>query len=242
MRVVVAFFSYVFFILLITIFRSLRLISPVIREHGIDYERGKFQDKLNDGSLTLQRTEVIGRAGCCIWFFILLFLSNRTHSSHPTPPQKWIRKTLSQKPASMVADLVAGKADAFVSLHTACMLSLVTDSAPVKLEETPETLLFDVCRLSLIQLEYNRLVDSSLALTMANHAIIGSDKAPSNEKRQVISDLNKFLAAGNRFDATEFCTSLDSAGVLTDAAVRAKFLKTVALSTENKADPVRQLM
>jgi hypothetical protein len=30
-------------------FRSLRLISPVIREHGIDYERGKFQDKLNDG-------------------------------------------------------------------------------------------------------------------------------------------------------------------------------------------------
>jgi hypothetical protein len=30
--------------------------------------------------------------------------------------------------------------------------------------------------------------------------------------------------------------------VFTDAAVRAKFLKTVALSTENKADPVRQLM
>lgn len=175
-------------------------------------------------------------------FHLIIPIEPHTHSSHSAPPQKWIRKTLSQKPASMVADLVAGKADAFVSLHTACMLSLVTDSAPVKLEETPETLLFDVCRLSLIQLEYNRLVDSSLALTMANHAIIGSDKAPSNEKRQVISDLNKFLAAGNRFDATEFCTSLDSAGVLTDAAVRAKFLKTVALSTENKADPVRQLM
>ena len=36
----------------------LRLISPVIKDHGIDYERGKFQDKLKDGSLTLQRTEV----------------------------------------------------------------------------------------------------------------------------------------------------------------------------------------
>ena len=36
----------------------LRLISPVIKDHGIDYERGKFQDKLNDGSLTLERTEV----------------------------------------------------------------------------------------------------------------------------------------------------------------------------------------
>ena len=34
----------------------LRLIAPVIRDHGVDYERGKFQDKLNDGTLTLQRT------------------------------------------------------------------------------------------------------------------------------------------------------------------------------------------
>lgn len=40
--------------------RSLRLISPVIRDHGIDYERGKFQDKLDDGSLTLERSEVCG--------------------------------------------------------------------------------------------------------------------------------------------------------------------------------------
>ena len=37
----------------------LRLIAPVIQDHGIDYERGKFQDKLNDGSLTLARTEVM---------------------------------------------------------------------------------------------------------------------------------------------------------------------------------------
>ena len=36
----------------------LRLIAPVIKDHGIDYERGKFQDKLNDGSLTLERTKV----------------------------------------------------------------------------------------------------------------------------------------------------------------------------------------
>jgi hypothetical protein len=41
-------------------FASLRLISPVIKNHGIDYERTKFQDKLNDGTLTLERTEVRG--------------------------------------------------------------------------------------------------------------------------------------------------------------------------------------
>ena len=33
----------------------MRLIAPVIKDHGIDYERGKFQDKLSNGSLTLQR-------------------------------------------------------------------------------------------------------------------------------------------------------------------------------------------
>lgn len=42
----------------------LRLIAPVIKDHGIDYERGKFQDKLKDGSLTLERTQV-GLRTCC---------------------------------------------------------------------------------------------------------------------------------------------------------------------------------
>ena len=40
----------------------LRLIAPVIKDHGVDYERGKFQDKLRDGSLTLERTQVTPRA------------------------------------------------------------------------------------------------------------------------------------------------------------------------------------
>jgi hypothetical protein len=37
----------------------LRLISPVIKDHGIDYERGKFQDKIVNGTLTLVNTEVV---------------------------------------------------------------------------------------------------------------------------------------------------------------------------------------
>ena len=39
----------------------LRLIAPVIKDHGIDYERGKFADKLKDGTFTLERTKVIAR-------------------------------------------------------------------------------------------------------------------------------------------------------------------------------------
>jgi hypothetical protein len=42
---------------------SLRLISPVIKDHGVDYERGKFQDKLRDGTLTLVNTEVLFERG-----------------------------------------------------------------------------------------------------------------------------------------------------------------------------------
>ena len=36
--------------------RRLRLIAPVIKDHGIDYERGKFADKLRSKTLTLERT------------------------------------------------------------------------------------------------------------------------------------------------------------------------------------------
>jgi hypothetical protein len=39
-----------------TLPHRLRLIAPVIQDHGIDYERGKFADKLRDGTLTLSRT------------------------------------------------------------------------------------------------------------------------------------------------------------------------------------------
>ena len=35
----------------------LRLIAPTIHDHGVDYERGKFDDKLRAGALTLDRTK-----------------------------------------------------------------------------------------------------------------------------------------------------------------------------------------
>ena len=156
--------------------------------------------------------------------------------------QKWILKTVSQQPALVVTDLKAGKASAFINVHTNAMLSLVTGSVAIVPDTTPETLLFDVPRLAIFQKEFNRIVDGATALIIANHAIIGSDKTPSEGKRHVISVLSDHLGSGGCFDATEFCGNLDCAGVLMDAAVRAKFLRSVTQSTENKDDPVRQLM
>ena len=36
----------------------LRRVAPVVRDHGVEYERGKFQDRLGAGALTLERTQV----------------------------------------------------------------------------------------------------------------------------------------------------------------------------------------
>ena len=36
----------------------IRLMAPVLQDHGVDYERGKFQNKLDSGTLTLEKTTV----------------------------------------------------------------------------------------------------------------------------------------------------------------------------------------
>ena len=220
-------------------FCSLRLIAPVIKDHGIDYERGKFQDKLNDGSLTLEHTRVcffvfvfvcfvVVVASASFHIFIIIIIITKIFL---LLLQQWIRKTISREPASMVDDLVAGKADAFVSVHMTSMFYLISQLQPIKTETMPETLLLDAHRLSQLQNQFNSIVDNATALTIAAHHIIGNDKkTPGGENVVVV------------FDATELCSSLDSEGVLVDKASRDKLLKALALSVGNKEDAVRQLM
>ena len=108
----------------------LRLIAPVIQDHGMDYERGKFQDRLNDGTLTLERT------------------------------QQWIKHAVLSEVLEKRVDLVRlveGKADAFVHVHAKAVLSLVTERTTMKVDVCPETLLFDVHRISMLQREFGSL-------------------------------------------------------------------------------------
>lgn len=120
----------------------LRLIAPVIKDHGIDYERGKFQDKLNDGTFTLERT------------------------------QAWINGSVKQCVADSSVELDAlleGKARAFVYVHTTAMLQLVTSTTTVKADMVPETLSFDVHRLSMLQNEFQFLVMACTILVSIGH-------------------------------------------------------------------------
>ena len=38
---------------------SLRLIAPVVRVHGVEYQQGKFRARVEDGTYTLERVKVI---------------------------------------------------------------------------------------------------------------------------------------------------------------------------------------
>ena len=159
--------------------------------------------------------------------------------------------------------IVGNHSDAllFVDVHTAAMLSLVattttTDSVlEITADTIPETLLFDVHRLSLLQHEFNRIVCCATMLTIATHTIIGSDVAPSLEKQLLISDLvhivfvssssNSNSSSEEVFDAifkrcSEF--SNDEDDVLTTIDAKDKLLKALSAGNNNEDDPVRLLM
>ena len=105
----------------------LRLISPVIRDHGIDYERGKFADKLNDGTVTLERTTA------------------------------WMHKAMADK-LDLAADARAGSRGAAMRIFAGAVVALFDNGVVLRAETIPETLLFDVSRLSVMQTRVKSLV------------------------------------------------------------------------------------
>jgi hypothetical protein len=141
----------------------LRLIAPVIRDHGVDYERGKFQDKLNDGSLTLQRTT------------------------------QWIDRALRALRLEVARGVLAGNADAFLRVHSRAMLSLVVGTEPLSVEALPETLCFDGGRLANMRLEFERVVTGSSTLVYTTQTLVDGAAAPTPPQRKLLSDLTKLI-------------------------------------------------
>jgi hypothetical protein len=125
----------------------LRLIAPVIKDHGVDYERGKFQEKVDDGSLTLERTTA------------------------------WIRLTLRREVALnavRIEDLMSGTAGAFVHVHSAAVLSLVCEQKTATTDVSPETLSMDVHRIYLLQREFRNITAAATMMVTAAHSIAGN--------------------------------------------------------------------
>lgn len=133
----------------------LRLIAPVIADHGVDYERGKFNDKLREGTLTVDRTT------------------------------SWMRRVLGANPllsqqildGSRVA-AVGLHAAAMVSLVSDGNTTAITP------QTIPETLLFDTARLAFIKSEISSLISAKAVLavvsTSKNAALIEGVRAAIN--------------------------------------------------------------
>ena len=118
----------------------LRLIAPVIKDHGIDYETGKFQDKLNSGAVSLDNTK------------------------------SWIHATLKSALdiASQVQDGAAGSVLETHSLAVTLLIdgSILPD---VTETSVPETLGFDVSRLRTMRQDFDDIVKANIVMVVTSH-------------------------------------------------------------------------
>ena len=128
----------------------LRLIAPVIREHGIDYEQRKFAEKLDDGTLTLQRTQA--------WF------------QHTITTQQQVvmsQQQQQQNNNNIIVDIITTPGEA-LRMHATAFASLITDRQqyPNAFSPTtvPETLLFDINRLNDFRQDFDLLVTKEVML------------------------------------------------------------------------------
>ena len=117
--------------------------------------------------------------------------------------------------------LLEGTAASFVHVHSAAMLALVSAPTAVRPEECPETLLFDVHRLALLQREFRYEVTAAALLLTATNGLAATKKAadmqasarhlqhpscrladytPCADTRQVLSEMVELLAAAGNVE------------------------------------------
>jgi T-complex protein 11 len=112
----------------------LRLIAPVIKDNGVDYERDHFDQKLLLGTVELTRT------------------------------RKWLRSTIELEIGTQrlsIFDLTvrdSAKSASYVNILNAGVVALITDPSPLDIATCPETLLLDVTRLAAMQSAFRHLV------------------------------------------------------------------------------------
>jgi hypothetical protein len=114
----------------------LRMIAPVIKIHGVEYERAHMEKKLKGGR-TLQRTEAWMAAS--------------------------VRSEVEAGRVQLAA-LREGKDEAFRAVHEGAVLALIMATAAVTSESCPETLLLDLHRLQIWHAEFQFAVLATTTL------------------------------------------------------------------------------
>lgn len=122
----------------------LRLISPMIRTHGVTYERDHFESQLNDGTMTLTNTTA--------WI------------------DKSLRETVKARPATLDG-IINGRAADYTNAHANALFSTLIDTLPIALHTLPETLLFDTHHLQRMQKEIKYITNATaVVMTVASSA------------------------------------------------------------------------
>jgi hypothetical protein len=149
--------------------------APRVVEQGVEYERERFESKLADGSLTLERTA------------------------------RWMRSAIRKEvDADAVGKLglVEGTEEAYIRVHSAAMVGLVADApGPITGRECPETLLFDVDRLERLRLDFRQAVAAMTLSVVATRFLM--DAGSLMVDRPVLLQIQAHLADARPLDAPQ---------------------------------------
>jgi hypothetical protein len=154
---------------------STLLTTPRVVEQGVEYERERFESKLADGSLALERTA------------------------------RWMRSAIRREvDADAVGKLglVEGTEDAYIRVHSAAMVGLVADAAgPITGRECPETLLLDVDRLERLRLDFRQAVAAMTLSVVATRFLMEAGNLMVD--RPVLLQIQAHLAEARPLDAPQ---------------------------------------
>ncbi len=200
----------------------LRLIAPVIRDHGTDYERGKFLERLNAGTITVDKT------------------------------REWLRCAVvhvAQANAEVVPAIVEGQAWALGAVFAEAMTTLVSTDFPAA--NWPETLGFDLRRMTSIRSEINHIARCSSALVTVREVIAASNAIPAADLTEAMTrTANALLALElptcNSDSAEKIQTAVGIAMSefvpCSSVVVLADLLKDLGFRMQNPVDPVTLLL
>ena len=169
--------------------------------------------------------------------------------------QDWICKAVKYVVTArfvLLEDIVAGKASAFVDVHTHALASLIFGPV-IRAENVPETLLFDIRRISLLQERATYIAIGCAMIVMVQHKFESMkrenkaihSKTQINFLDSVLDDIKSLIRESTvsvaDFTAT-LCEKLDTIHELTNSTERAMFINSLSAAIGDPNDAVRKLM
>ena len=196
----------------------MKLISPVIAEHGVQYVSNKFEERLSDGTLTLSNT--------CTW----------------------LRSTIISAVDSDVVNLYdlthrdSAKNAAYLTILDIGILDMIKSEKKLLADECPEILRLDIKRISSAQHRFQVAVVASCVLIIVSKKLMDIGV---RDPGKILNSLSvKFFDACDISNMKVFVTSIcEDIGILPQMSEADLIsLKTALLEGVESGSPVSVLM